>query len=139
MFAGPAGLALTKGGNYASMLVTNYGDTSHVTEIGSEWEFKNGTILLRDVAFATNESRVAAKGWLDFQKDSLDISFAVVDKKGCNIIGQDLYGSIKDPEKSKIKLISTLLAPVTNLLEVTLGIDCEPFYEGRVKHPGKEK
>ena len=135
MFAGPAGLALTKGGNYASMLVTNYGDTSQVTEIVSDWEFENGTILLRDVAFATEESRVAAKGWLDFQKDSLDISFAVIDKKACNVIGQDLYGSIKDPEKSKIKLISTLLAPVTNLLELTLGIDCEPFYEGRIKHP----
>ena len=139
MFAGPAGLALTKGGNYAAILVTNYGDTSQVTEIVSDWKFENGTILLRDVAFATNESRVAAKGWLDFQQDSLDISFAVVDKKGCNLIGQDLYGSIKDPEKSKIKLISTLLAPVTNLLELTLGIDCEPFYEGRIKHPGKEK
>ena len=135
MFAGPAGLALTKGGNYASMLVTNYGDTSQVTEILSDWEFENGTILLRDVAFATEKSRVAAKGWLDFQRDSLDISFAVIDKKGCIVIGQDLYGSIKDPEKSKIKLISTLLAPVTNLLEVTLGIDCEPFYEGRIKHP----
>jgi AsmA protein len=135
MFAGPAGLALTKGGNYASMLVTNYGDTSQVTEIISDWEFENGTILLNDVAFATEESRVAAKGWLDFQKDSLDISFAVIDKKGCSVIGQDLYGSIKAPEKSRIKLISTLLAPVTNLLEVTLGIDCDPFYEGRIKHP----
>jgi AsmA protein len=139
MFAGPAGLALTKGSNYAAMLVTNYGATSHVTELVSDWKFENGTILLRDVAFATEESRVAAKGWLDFQKDSLDISFAVVDKKGCNVIGQDLYGNIKDPEKSKIKIISTLLAPVTNLLEVTLGIQCDPFYEGRIKHPTKEK
>jgi len=138
MFAGPAGLALTKGGNYAAMLVTNYGDTSHVTEIISDWEFENGNILLSDVAFATEESRVAAKGWLDFQKDSLDISFAVIDKKGCNVIGQDLYGSTKNPEKSQIKLISTLLAPVTNLLELTLGINCEPFYEGRVKHPEKK-
>jgi uncharacterized protein involved in outer membrane biogenesis len=135
VFAGPAGLALTKGGNYAAMLVTNYGDTSHVTELVSDWVFENGTMILRDVAFSTEESRVAAKGWLDFQKDSLDISFAVIDKKGCNVIGQDLYGNIKDPEKSKIKLISTLFAPVTNLLEVTLGIDCEPFYEGRIKHP----
>ena len=135
MFAGPAGLALTKGGNYAAMLVTNYGDTSHVSEIISDWEFQNGSIHLRDVAFSTEESRVAAKGWLDFQKDSLDISFAVIDKKGCNVIGQDLYGSTKDPEKSRIQLISTLLAPVTNLLELTLGIECDPFYEGRIKHP----
>jgi len=135
MFAGPAGLALTKGGNFAAVLVTNFGDTSHVTEIVSDWKFENGTILLRDVAFATEESRVAARGWLDFQKDSLDISVAVLDKKGCNIISQDLYGSTEDPEKSKIKLISTLLAPVTNLLEVALGINCEPFYEGRIKHP----
>ncbi len=86
MFAGPAGFALTKGGNYASMLVTNYGDTSHVTEIVSDWEFETGSIFLRDVAFASEESRVAAKGWLDFQQDSLDISFAVIDKKGCNLI-----------------------------------------------------
>jgi len=139
MFAGPAGLALTKGGSYAAMLVTNFGDTSHVTEMVSDWEFKEGTILLRDVAFATEESRVAAKGWLDFQKDSLDISFAVLDKKGCNVIGQDLYGSTGNPEKSRIQLISTLLAPVTNLLDLTLGIDCEPFYEGRIKHPEKNK
>jgi AsmA protein len=138
MFAGPAGLALTKGGAYASMLVTDYGETSPISEIVSDWEFQDGTIRLRDVAFSTDETRIAAKGWLDFPRDSLDISFAVIDQRGCNIIGQDLYGSIKAPEKSKIKLFSTLLAPVTNLLEATLGIDCEPFYEGRVRHPGGE-
>jgi AsmA protein len=139
MFAGPAGLALTKGGAYASMLVIDHGESSPVSEIISDWEFQNGTIMLRDVAFATRESRVAAKGWLDFRKDSLDISFAVIDKKGCNVIGQDLYGSIKAPEKSKIRIIPTLLAPVTNLLELTLGIDCEPFYLGRISHPEKDR
>jgi hypothetical protein len=138
MFAGPAGLALTKGGAYASMLVTEYGKSSAVREIVSDWEIQDGTILLRDVAFATDETRVAAKGWLDFPKDSLDISFAVIDRNGCKIIGQDFYGSIKKPEKSRIRLIRTLLAPVTNLLEFTLGIDCEPFYDGRIKHPGEE-
>ena len=92
MFAGPAGLALTKGSNYAAMLVTNYGDTSHISEIISDWEFQNGSIHLRDVAFSTEASRVAAKGWLDFQKDSLDISFAVIDKKGCNV---DQSGSVR--------------------------------------------
>jgi AsmA protein len=139
VFAGPAGLALTKGGSYAALLVKNHRDTSHVTEIISGWEFHNGTILLRDVAFATEESRVAAKGWLDFQKDSLDISFAVIDKKGCSIIRQDLSGSIKDPQKSRIKLISTLLAPVTNLLDLALDKDCEPFYNGRIEHPERKK
>jgi hypothetical protein len=138
MFAGPAGLALTKGGAYASMLVTDYGEASPVREIISDWQIRDGAILLRDVAFATEETRVAAKGWLDFPKDSLDISFAVVDKNGCNIIGQDLSGSIKKPKRSRIRFIRTLLAPVTNLLELTLGIDCEPFYEGRIKHPGEE-
>ena len=135
MFAGPAGLALTKGGAYASMLVIDYEETSPVSQIVSDWEIQNGTIVLRDVAFATRESRVAAKGWLDFQRDSLDISFAVIDQKGCNVIGQDLYGNLRAPEKSRLKIISTLLAPVTNLLDLTLGIDCEPFYEGRIKHP----
>ena len=31
-----------------------------------------------------------------------------------------------------------MLAPVTNLLELTLGIDCESFYHGRIKHPEKK-
>jgi len=136
VLAGPAGLAVTKGGNYAAMLVTNFGDTSHITEIVSDWHFDNGVIMLRDVAFSTDASRVAAKGWLDYQRDSLEISFAVIDKRGCSIIGQDLYGHTKDPEKSKVKVISTLLAPVTNLLDLALDKDCEPFYSGRVKHPG---
>jgi AsmA protein len=139
MVAGPVGLAVTKGGSYAAMLVTNFGDSSHVTEIVSDWQLENETIILRDVAFSTEESRVAVKGWLDFQRDSLDISFAVIDKRGCSIIGQDLYGHIKDPQKSPIKLVATLLAPVTNLVEISLGIDCEPFYEGRIKHPIKKQ
>ena len=138
MFAGPAGLALTKGGAYATMLVRGHGKSSAVREIVSDWEIQDGTILLKDVAFATEETRVAAKGWLDLSKDSLDIFFAVIDNNGCKIIGQDLCGSIKKPEKSRIRLIRTLLAPVTNLLELTLGIDCEPFYDGRIKHPGEE-
>jgi AsmA protein len=138
MFAGPAGLALTKGGAYASLLVTEYGETSPVKEIISDWEFRSGKIILRDVAFSTEETRVAAKGWLDIPNDSLDISFAVIDRKGCNVIGQDLYGSINNPEKSRIQIITTLLAPVTNLLELTLGIECEPFYEGRIEHPASE-
>ena len=138
MFAGPAGLALTKGGAYASLLVIDYGETSPVKEIISDWELRNGKILLRDVAFSTQETRVAAKGWLDIPNDSLDISFAVLDKKGCNVIGQDLYGSIRHPDRSRINIISTLLAPVTNLLELTMGIECKPFYEGRIKHPSPE-
>jgi hypothetical protein len=43
-----------------------------------------------------------------------------------------------DQDFSIFQFISTLLAPVTNLLDLALGIDCESFYQGRIKHPEKE-
>lgn len=138
MFAGPAGLALTKGSAYANILVTSYGETSYIKEMVSDWEINNGIINLRDLAFSTRENRVAAKGWVNMVTDSLDITIALVDKKGCSIIEQSLYGSVREPERSQIKFLATILAPVTNLVETILGADCKVFYEGRIPHPAKK-
>ncbi len=138
MFAGPAGLALTKGGAYAGILAANYGETSFITEMVSDWKIINGKINLRDLAFSTRENRVAAKGWVNITSDSLDITIALVDKKGCSIIEQSLYGSFDEPERSQIKFLATILAPVTNLVETILGADCKMFYEGRIPHPAKK-
>jgi len=138
MFAGPAGLAITKGGAYANILVSSYGETSSVRELMSNWEIENGRIILNDLAFSTEENRVAAKGWIDLARDSLDITFAVVDENGCSIIDQRMHGSMKEPEKSQIRFLETIIAPLTNLFRAALSSDCEVFYEGSVAYPVKK-
>ena len=138
MFAGPAGLAITKGGAYANILVSSYGETSRVKELMSNWEIENGRIILNDLAFSTEENRVAATGWIDLASDSLDITIAVVDANGCSIIDQRMYGSIDEPEKSQIRFLETIIAPLTNLFQAALGSNCEVFYEGSVAHPEKK-
>ena len=45
---------------------------------------------------------------------------------------------IEEPEKSKVRFLGTILAPVTNLVQSALGNDCDPFYEGSVPHPEKK-
>jgi len=135
MFMGPAGLAISKGGSYADILVTDYSSNSRIMKLVSGLRVENGRVLLNDLAFSTEENRVAAKGWIDLPKDSLDAVFAVVDQNGCSIIEQQIYGSIKEPEKSSIRFLETIIAPLTNLLQAAIGRDCEVFYEGQVQHP----
>jgi hypothetical protein len=42
---------------------------------------------------------------------------------------------MNSPTFGKVKVVGTVLAPVTNLVDDMLGNDCEVFYSGSVKHP----
>jgi AsmA protein len=137
VLAGPAGLAISKGGTYANILVSDYSASSGIRELASDWKVIDGMILLEDVAFSTDENRVAAKGWIDLESDSLDIMFAVVDPNGCSIIEQYIHGLITEPEREQIRFLETIIAPVTNLFQSALGRECEVFYDGRVSAAGK--
>jgi hypothetical protein len=35
----------------------------------------------------------------------------------------------------KVKVVGTVLAPVTNLVDDVTGKDCDVFYNGSVEHP----
>jgi AsmA protein len=139
MFMGPVGLAVSKGGSYANIIVADYSANSRIRELKSQLLIENGRILLKDLAFSTQENRVAAKGWIDLPVDSLDATIAVVDKNGCSIIEQRVYGTSKEPQKSRIRFLETIIAPVTNLLQAAVGKDCEVFYKGSVAHPDKSE
>ena len=134
---GPAGILVTKGSDFASLVVLNSGERSEVRQLTSIWNAKKGHINLDDVAFATNKNRMAAKGWIDLTKDSLDIQIALVNKKGCSIYTQTLKGSLHDPESGKLKVMRSLFAPVSNLLNTIGGEECQVFYNGTVKPPEK--
>ncbi len=135
LLAGPVGLAVTKGTDYASMIVLNSGEETLVTNLVSDWSVNDGKLIIQDVAFRTEKNRIAANGWLNFTTDSLELTIALLNKNGCSIFSQDLCGSFGEPKTGDIKVVGTILAPVTNLLDDVFGSDCEVFYDGSVKHP----
>ena len=139
LVAGPFGLAITKGSEFANLALGNMGETTHLAHFISDLEIVNGKININDVAFSTHENLVAANGMIDLATDSLDATVAVLDKNKCSVLSQSVFGSMDDPEKSDVKIIGTLLGPVTNLIDGALGKDCDVFYEGKLEHPLKEK
>jgi len=42
---------------------------------------------------------------------------------------------VKDPKTGNIKVLKSLISPVTNLWNSLVGNDCEVFYDGSVEHP----
>ena len=137
VLAGPVGLAVTKGTDFALLLVTNSGESSQITNLVSHWELNDGVFIIKDAAFTTNENRIAAKGLIDFSQDSLSLTIALLNKYGCSVFSQNLYGNLDSPALGKVKVVGTILAPVTNLVDDILGNDCVPFYNGSVNHPKK--
>ncbi len=137
LLMGPAGILVTKGSDYASIAILNRGDSSRVFELSSDWEFSKGVISLADVAFTTEENRMAARGSIDLVTDTLSIQIALLNPQGCSVFSQSISGKIEEPDMGKVKVVKSLLAPITNMVDKMAGTECEVFYDGRVKHPGK--
>jgi hypothetical protein len=135
LLAGPVGIAVTKGSDYASILIANPGESSQITKMVSNWDLKNGDFIIKDAAFTTTKNRIAATGSINFSQDSLNLTIALLNKYGCSIFSQDIYGNLNSPILGKLKVVGTILSPITNLVDNLLGNDCVPFYNGSVKHP----
>jgi len=130
--AGPVGIAVTKGSDYANLIISNKGDSSIVHEFVSSWSINSGNLIARDVAFSTNENRIAVKGSLNLWYESFnDIEFALVNDAGCAVFQQGISGSFSNPQTSDVKVVGTLLGPIKNIFK---GKKCKnPFYEGMIK------
>jgi len=135
VLAGPVGIAVTKGSDLASIFVFNSGERSTINKIVSNWNINNGLYTIEDAAFTTSKNRITTKGMIDFAKDTLDLTIALIDKNGCSIFSQKAYGNLNEPTLGKVKVVGTILAPVTNLMDDIFGADCDVFYTGKVKHP----
>ena len=135
LLAGPVGIAVTKGTDYASIIVLNSGEKTKITNIVSDWNVHDGKLTVKDVAFATKKNRIAGYGWFNFTADSLDFTIALLNKNGCSIFSQDVFGTFGEPQTGEIKVVGTILAPVTNLWDDIWGNDCDVFYNGSVSHP----
>jgi AsmA protein len=139
-FAGPMGLAVTKGYNFASLFRGSGGD-SHVAVLVSEWRVEGGVAHAKDVAMATPRNRIALQGGLDFVHQRFaDVTVAVVNKQGCATVRQVIHGSFEKPVVEKPHVITSLAGPVLKLVRQTRGLfpggPCEAFYSGSVQPPG---
>ncbi len=125
---------VTKGSDIASMIVLNHGESCQVVELSSDWEVEDGLVNMADVAFTTKENRLAAKGEISLITDSLNIDIALLNEKGCSLYSQSVKGDLHEPDMGKVKVMKSLLAPVTNLVKG----ECDVFYDGKVKQPAKK-
>jgi AsmA protein len=138
-FAGPLGLAVTKGYNFAS-LFRGSGGTSRVHTVVSDWTVERGVAQAKDVAMATSENRIALRGGLDFVNGRFaDVTVAVIDAKGCARVRQVIRGSFGRPVVEKPRVLASLAGPVLKLYKQTRRLfpaaPCVAFYSGSVAAP----
>ncbi|NQT76336.1 MAG: AsmA family protein [Bacteroidetes bacterium] len=136
--AGPLGIAITKGGEYAILLTSNKGDSTEINEFVSVWKVKAGELYAEDVAFSTARNRIALRGSLNIWQEIFNgLDIALINDHGCAVFHQQLSGSFYDPEVSDVKVVKTLLGPVKNIFT---GKKCKHvFYEGSVLPPEQKE
>lgn len=137
-FAGPLGLAVTKGYDYAKVM-NSTGGSSRIQTLISEWHIERGVAQAKDVAMTTEANRVALKGALDFVTASYqDVTVAVVGPQGCVQVQQKVRGPFSHPDVEKPNVVSSLAGPALHLLKKArhaLGGHCEVFYAGSLPPP----
>jgi uncharacterized protein involved in outer membrane biogenesis len=134
-FAGPLGLAVTKGYNFARIFQGAEGTTA-IRTLVSEWQVEHGVAQATDVAMATRANRIALQGGLDFVNGRYDeVTVAVIDAKGCARVQQKVHGPFMDPVVEKPSALGTVTGPTRTLLRQAkrlLGGKCAVFYAGSV-------
>jgi AsmA protein len=137
-FAGPLGLAVTKGYNFPSIFQSS-GGSSQIRMLVSKWQIAHGVAQAKDVAMATKENRIALQGGLDFVNGRFkDVTVALIDEQGCPRVQQKIRGSFSKPEVEKLSILTSLAGPARKLLrqgENLFGGHCEVFYAGSVAPP----
>jgi uncharacterized protein involved in outer membrane biogenesis len=137
-FAGPLGLAVTKGYNFASIFQRS-GGSSPIRTLVSEWRIERGVAQAKDVAIATKANRIALKGELDFVNGRFkEVTVALIDAQGCAMAQQKIRGPFGRPEVEKTNVLTSLAGPALRLLRQAkslFGGKCDVFYAGSVAPP----
>jgi uncharacterized protein involved in outer membrane biogenesis len=137
-FAGPLGLGVTKGLDYARIF-QGTGGTTTVHTLVSEWRVEHGVAQAKDVAMATQKNRIVLRGRLDFVTDSYDeVTVALVDAKGCLEVQQKVRGPFLSPTVEPPNVVKSLTGPTRRMLgqvRKLLGGKCAVYYAGSVAPP----
>jgi uncharacterized protein involved in outer membrane biogenesis len=140
LLAGPIGLAVSKGLDYAKVMHDSAGSSQIQTFI-SEWQVERGVAQARDVALSTKANRIALKGSLDFVNHSFeDVTLAALNKEGCATLLQKVHGSFSQPQVDKPNVVIAIAGPAMHLINkakhmVGAGQHCEVFYAGSLPPP----
>jgi AsmA protein len=136
--AGPLGVAVTKGYDYARILKKSAGHTT-IRTLLSQWKVEGGVAHAEDVALATPENRIAMQGGLDLVNDTYDdVTVALVGPQGCVRVEQKISGSFRKPEVQKPNVVTAITGPARKLLSQgkrLFGAKCVVFYSGAVEAP----
>lgn len=138
LIAGPVGLAVTKGSDFVSLATINLDSSqqTHIQELLTNWRLEKQQLTTQDVAFSTELNRIAFNGRLDLANDSIPgLTIAVVDKNGCSLMDQKLYGKMNNLQTGKLNVTKALLGSVINFVNAVVGKNCKPVYAGSVKAP----
>ena len=138
-FAGPFGMVVTKGYNFASIFQGSEG-SSEIRILVSDWKVELGVAHSQDVAMATKQNRVALTGRLDLVNQRFDdVTMALIDAQGCAMVRQKIHGPFQKPVVEKPNIFMSLAGPAVSLLkkgrDLFPGGECEVFYAGSVVPP----
>ena len=138
-FAGPIGLAVTKGYNFGSIFQGS-GGSSSIGKLLSDWKVERGIAQAGDVAMATKANRIALTGRINFVNERFDdVTIALIDAKGCARVKQKIHGPFQKPVVEKPSVLMSLAGPALNLLrqarDLVTGEACPAFYTGSVPAP----
>jgi uncharacterized protein involved in outer membrane biogenesis len=138
-FAGPLGLVVTKGYNFASVFRGSRSSSTLIRMLVSEWKIERGVAQAQDAAMATAENRIALKGTLDFVDERFDdVTVAVIDAGGCPTVQQKIRGPFLKPVVEKPNVLTGLTGSTRKLLKQVKGLfggQCAVFYAGSVAPP----
>jgi uncharacterized protein involved in outer membrane biogenesis len=137
--AGPVGVVVTKGRDFARVLQGS-GGTSTIRMFVSDWKVEHGVAQAQDAAMATNENRLAFKGKLDFVNERfIGVTMALVDAKGCAMVQQKISGAFLKPLVEQPNVLKSLAGPALKVFrkarDIFPGGECEVFYAGSVAAP----
>lgn len=140
-FAGPLGLGIAKGFDFARLFQETSGGTI-IRTLVSEWRVEHGVAHATDVAMATPRNRLALQGSLDFVNDRFfEVTVALLDAKGCAQVQQKIRGPFSKPQVEKPSALSQVAGPTRRLVAQLRGLfgeKCEVFYSGSVAAPGSK-
>lgn len=139
-FAGPFGLMVTKGYDFASIFQGS-GGSSKIRKLVSDWKIRRGVAQAQDVAMATNRNRVALRGNLDFVNERfVGVTVALIDAGGCIKVQQKIGGAFEKPVVEKPNVLESLAGPAIRLFKKGRDLftdeKCKVFYAGSVTAPG---
>ncbi len=141
VIAGPVGMAVTKGRDFANVLQGANG-SSNIRTFVSRWKVERGVMHAQDVAMATDKYRMAMLGGLDIAHARfVDVTLALLNHKGCAEVQQKINGPFEKPVVEQPNIVKSVAGPVLKLLEKGRGLlpggsdECRVIYAGSVAAP----